>query len=612
MDYNFRNYQDLVGLEVVDGSIDFDMVWGFDFPDTIHTVNGNVFISDGVFSLPDNLTINGDVDISVYNEKIKKLPDNLTVTGKLDIGNKLCELGKNLKVGGELRLYCTDVSEIKYPIDCKLFNCQTNKKLKVLKNINAETIKFCLDFVDKIDYSCTASDYEVFNLSDGVVEHLSSSELFKKYPELEAPLPDFDESLNHNFILNKGRKEMNLLERLQILTESKNINYLIKRFPKVKEHEIKDLIGLDPTWGRSYDDIGKFSEWIISQYAKGNITKDNKLAVEELLVDFTGMLKQKDRLTGDERSISYYKTVDDLRNALEEAKKRGASENVKGTGSAKMLKPIEDADIVYADDQWTVYTPYTFNASRACASIGGDRASWCTSYNDHYWKTYSKTGPIYIVADNAGNQAWHQFDVNYKDGHVSLNGHMDRQDRPFNMQEFLDENPGLKNWYENDVMKATPEEQRDYFRKLNGAEYEALVRRGYWEPTQSTGYGSSGQRRFTAQIIEEMGYNTLPDNFEIRGDMVLQNASEFVMPKNLTVTGTLQILDGCPQITSIDNLSCEKLILIRSDVREIGDNVEVDTIITPDGQYGLRTTEKTTAVAKFRRWVEREAQAVAS
>lgn len=86
-----------------------------------------------VFNLPNDLTINGNLDLS-YLSGIEKLPSNLTVKGHLNLTGqwRLDKLPKGLKIDGNLNL--TDTYITKIPDDLQVKNIIINDK-KQLKYV---------------------------------------------------------------------------------------------------------------------------------------------------------------------------------------------------------------------------------------------------------------------------------------------------------------------------------------------------------------------------------------------------------------------------------------------------------------------------------------------
>ena len=257
-------------------------------------------------------------------------------------------------------------------------------------------------------------------------------------------------------------KRLKALLSEELLLEAKNIGYLKNKFPKV--NNIERYLSFDPTYEGNPDNIGQYSEWIILQVNRGNIKPGDRNKIHELLSDF-GMQLKRNTLKGNDRSILSYKTVDDLSNKLDAVKSEGISNKVSAKNVA--AKPVVGTEIVYADDDWTIYIPYTYTGSRRAASLGGDRAAWCTANpsNDYYWKSYSSKGPLYIIVNNQNNADKYQVNISFNNssGKGVLDGHMDRNDYPFNFDAFLADKPEMKKFFDGEYNQNA----QDYFDKKN-------------------------------------------------------------------------------------------------------------------------------------------------
>ena len=381
---------------------------------------------------------------------------------------------------------------------------------------------------------------------------------------------------------------MRVLERLkallseELLLEAKNIGYLKNKFPKV--NNIERYLNFDPTYEGDPNNIGQYSEWIVLQVNRGNIKPSDESKIHELLTDF-GMQLKRNTLKGNDRSILSYKTVDDLANKLDTVKGEGVSNKVSTKNVS--AKPIVGTEIVYADDDWTIYTPYTFTGSRRAASLGGDRAAWCTANpsNDYYWKNYSSKGPLYIIVNNNDNNDKYQVNISFKNGSGVLDGHMDRNDYPFNFDAFLSDKPEMKKFFDNEFHQ----DPQEYFDKKNEAFYKQL--------TQDRVYDGD-------MYIDQLHLTELPDDFTVNGDLIIKN-TKFKMPKDLTINGKLVIGSGV-DITELNDVHVTSILnLLRSPITHLGENVTVDSyIITPDGRGRFTTTEKFSNVHKFNRYMQ--------
>lgn len=381
---------------------------------------------------------------------------------------------------------------------------------------------------------------------------------------------------------------MELLERLELLLEdeliesNKNIGYLKNKYPQVRD--LERYLAFDPTY-EGGDLIGQFSEWIVLQVKKGNLKPTDKDKIHELLTDFQIQKKRK-ALEGNEGSILSYKTVEDLISTLDKAKERGISNSKKGNIRNVSAKPIGGTEIVYADNDWTIYIPYTWEGSKRAASVGGDRAAWCTANpsSDHYWDVYSNRGPLYIIIDNHDNT--HKYQINISRGR--LDGHMDRYDRPFNFEEFLSDKPEMKKFFDGEF-NANPQE---YFDKKNVALYKQLEEEKVYHGKMD---------------LSNLHLSKLPDNFMVDGDLYIKD-HKFSMPKNLTVTGKL-VIGADTGITQLSDLTVEEsLVLVRSEVTFIDENtVTVEkVIVTPDARGRFTNSDKFSNIHKFNKYMERK------
>jgi len=98
----------------------------------------------------------------------------------------------------------------------------------------------------------------------------------------------------------------------------------------------------------------------------------------------------------------------------------------------------KDADRVYEDSEWIVYVPKTYAA--ACKL--GEGTTWCTASteDDYYYKYYTKQGPLYVIINKHVPSIKYQF-------HFESEQFMDRNDDPIDVNEFLDDSRGLRDFF---------------------------------------------------------------------------------------------------------------------------------------------------------------------
>ena len=158
---------------------------------------------------------------------------------------------------------------------------------------------------------------------------------------------------------------------------------------------IKQLIQIDPTSDYENGKGGKYCPWIIKMHKNGLLDKGDytnlKDALEQFAKDFKKYPKQ---------DINQYASVEEFLNDTHDVGNRELTDKEK----KKMLKKQahsaadEDKRLLIEDGDWQVWTPLTYAGSISLARTGGNKASWCTAYegNDHYWRSYSSKGPLYI------------------------------------------------------------------------------------------------------------------------------------------------------------------------------------------------------------------------
>ena len=95
----------------------------------------------------------------------------------------------------------------------------------------------------------------------------------------------------------------------------------------------------------------------------------------------------------------------------------------------------EPLEKVYEDDEWAVYIPHTYRASR---QIGQD-THWCTaSSNPNYYKSYTQDGDLYV---NIRKTDGAKFQIHFESSQA-----MDADDEPVALGE-IGISEGLKNFY---------------------------------------------------------------------------------------------------------------------------------------------------------------------
>ena len=248
------------------------------------------------------------------------------------------------------------------------------------------------------------------------VHDLQSGELIEKNPY---------------FTKNESRRRIgSLLEQSIIrfiLSEGSNIWDIYEKYynGKISKDDFKALNDADPT--SKGDNKGKYLPWLIKYYLNGEINLNSNIStLLQWYNSHKSMLgseyKDITRMTPSDLMHCYYDNKDTAFN----------KEDIKN----QIAK-------VYEDNEWIIYIPYTYNASRYLVwhMLGG--SEWCTAAK-------SSNGRYYF--DHYTDDDNHLYvNVRKKDGEIfqyaPLTGdYMDRHDEPLTIGESMMSSGAIK-WY---------------------------------------------------------------------------------------------------------------------------------------------------------------------
>ena len=120
-------------------------------------------------------------------------------------------------------------------------------------------------------------------------------------------------------------------------------------------------------------------------------------------------------------------------------------------------KGLEDAEMVYENNDWEIWIPETYEAS--CAL--GSGTHWCTATGNTrgYYDDYIEQGPLYVIISKKDPHEKYQF-------HFESRQFMDKNDREISWKSFIIEN-NLKDFFIPIIEKQDEEffyeEFKDYF-----------------------------------------------------------------------------------------------------------------------------------------------------
>ena len=216
--------------------------------------------------------------------------------------------------------------------------------------------------------------------------------------------------------------------------------------------------------------VGAYTTWILKQYLtlSAQVSADGVEYSNDKGSQFQKALIEKTRLFNED----LYKVTENLKK-YNHVKKLGKFDDEKDIGKIKSFIELDDivlkydidedqmdktkaervrddVDVGYEDDTWVIYIPKTEEAS--CHY--GTNTSWCTAArgNRNYFTYYTDgsggKGPLYMIMHKEDMQN------NVKRGparhvqfHFESNQYKDSNDREIELGNFLNENPGLKEFF---------------------------------------------------------------------------------------------------------------------------------------------------------------------
>ena len=258
-----------------------------------------------------------------------------------------------------------------------------------------------------------------------------------------------------NVILEQSRYEVlvNKFSKAKKKASGKTIK------PKIPLEILKVLMLADPTTrpgeGTDVDTgeikkVGAYSQWIIKQwmglqqeadkaYAYGSNEWGVKLEqlqdtfLEDLYKtteDLQKFNRFKSQIPQEKRDINRLASTDELY----ELTKQFSLEQATTTKAERVL---QDAEMVYDGPNWEILIP----KSRDAACHYGSNTRWCTAgSSNNYYDHYSKQGPLYIITNKKDPSDKYQF-------HFESNQFMDKEDRNVELSPFLNDRPGLKEFF---------------------------------------------------------------------------------------------------------------------------------------------------------------------
>ena len=216
-----------------------------------------------------------------------------------------------------------------------------------------------------------------------------------------------------------------------------DIEAVKKQYSYIPEEDFYKIIKLDPTYDENRDSVGKYGKWLLGLYKK-----DNPLEYDEMDI-YRGLRLyndyKNDRTKDIEKDINRFKSITDLYDALRNV---GEAELSARQKERELRNAYKDAELVFSDEQWQIWTPKTYAAS--CTL--GKGTTWCTAYsqNDYYYNDYTSQGPLYVFINKQDPKEKYQL-------HVESGSFMDADDEPYDLNDVLYTDDKLREFVEDEL-----------------------------------------------------------------------------------------------------------------------------------------------------------------
>ena len=239
----------------------------------------------------------------------------------------------------------------------------------------------------------------------------------------------FEEILKNNLTAEYKQSE-------SLLTE--DIDSMKQYYQNIPDDRFQYFIELDPTYKKGSTNAGTYGKWILTLANRTNGVIENEGHVTDVLKEFEDV---KNRLKS--KDIMRFKSVNELQNYLDD------TDNYTELSDRQKLRQIQktvrntdldkEAEIVYKDEDWTIWTPKTYEAS--CKL--GENTSWCTAYKENrdWYDRYTAKGNLYIFINNDDPTEKYQL-------HLESDSFMDADDNREDLFEFVLKYPKLMEDFE--------------------------------------------------------------------------------------------------------------------------------------------------------------------
>ena len=283
------------------------------------------------------------------------------------------------------------------------------------------------------------TNYAGYDRDTHIIDAISQEVVSRLYPYFNDWSYKIDDYKNGISVFEEILKN-NLTEEFKqsesLLTE--DIDSMKQYYQNIPDDRFQYFIELDPTYKKGSKNAGTYGKWILTLANRNNGFIENEGHVTDVLKEFEDV---KNRLKS--KDIMRFKSVNELQNYLDD------TDNYTELSDRQKLRQIQktvrntdldkEAEIVYKDEDWTIWTPKTYEAS--CKL--GENTSWCTAYKENrdWYDRYTAKGNLYIFINNDDPTEKYQL-------HLESDSFMDADDNREDLFEFVLKYPKLMEDFE--------------------------------------------------------------------------------------------------------------------------------------------------------------------
>ena len=172
-------------------------------------------------------------------------------------------------------------------------------------------------------------------------------------------------------------------------------NVRLKWYADIDEKEFEEIISADPTTiikNNMIKKIGNYSKWLLHLYKTGNLLLEDLYKATEYLTLHKNNYSTLSKINKKLLNLFNFKTLPELYDAIAAFDKPKNVVDEKTLITNRYYFNINQAKLVFEDDNYLVITPLTIEAEQ----FYGINSKWCTLRPDQ-WENYSKKGPLYII-----------------------------------------------------------------------------------------------------------------------------------------------------------------------------------------------------------------------